>query len=382
MRKTYVRVNLSSLTVANKSVVSDSSDGAGIYNSGGTVTVSDSTFSGNSASGTYYGGGIDNYGTLSVSNSTFASNGAFGCGGICNYSLGTVSVNNSTFASNRADYSGGSICNNGTLTVNNSTFSGNSARGGGGIYNSGTLTVNNSTFSGNSADDGGGIYNSDGTVTVSNSTFSGNSASSGGGIGNGHGTLSVSNSTFSGNSASTSGGGIDNDYSGTVTVNNSTFSGNSASQYGGGIHNYYSRVTVTNSTFSGNSADYGGGIWNDSGTVTLGNTIVANSPTGSNCAGAITDGSGNLSYPDTTCPGIKGNPVLGPLQDNGGLTHTMALGPGSGARDAANDAICAAPPVNNLDQRGITRPQGPHCDIGAFETFQPTVYVYLPIVIR
>ena len=59
--------------------------------------------------------------------------------------------------------------------------------------------------------------------------------------------------------------------------------------------------------------------------------------------------------------------MLGPLQDNGGPTQTMALLPGSAAIDAANDAICAAPPVNNLDQRGITRPQGPHCDIGAFE---------------
>jgi hypothetical protein len=55
------------------------------------------------------------------------------------------------------------------------------------------------------------------------------------------------------------------------------------------------------------------------------------------------------------------------LQNNGGPTYTMALGPGSAAIDAANDAICAAPPVNNLDQRGVTRPIGVHCDIGAYE---------------
>ena len=101
--------------------------------------------------------------------------------------------------------------------------------------------------------------------------------------------------------------------------------------------------------------------------MTLKNTIVANSPTGGNCSGTITDGGGNLSYPDTTCPGINSDPKLGPLQDNGGPTQTMALLPGSAAIDAANDAICAAPPVNNLDQRGIARPQGPHCDIGAYE---------------
>jgi hypothetical protein len=114
----------------------------------------------------------------------------------------------------------------------------------------------------------------------------------------------------------------------------------------------------------------------------LKNTILANSPTGGNCSGGITDGGGNLSYPDTTCPGVNGDPVLGPLQNNGGPTHTRALGPGSAALDAGNDAICAASPVNNLDQRGITRPQGPHCDIGAYELFQPTDYVYLPIIRR
>jgi hypothetical protein len=105
----------------------------------------------------------------------------------------------------------------------------------------------------------------------------------------------------------------------------------------------------------------------------LKNTIVANSPLGENCSGVIDDGGGNLSYPDTSCPGINANPALGLLQDNGGPTWTMALGEGSAAIDAADDAICAAPPVNNLDQRGVTRPQGLHCDIGAVEQIiEPT----------
>ena len=160
-----------------------------------------------------------------------------------------------------------------------------------------------------------------------------------------------------------SGGGILND-GGTVTVSNSTFSGNSAG-YGGGIVNDGGTVTVSNSTFSGNSAEVGGGIETSSGTATLENTLVANSPAGGNCSGTITDGGGNLSYGDATCPGVNGDPKLGPLQANGGPTQTMALGAGSAARDAADDAICAAPPVNNLDQRGVARPQGAHCDIGA-----------------
>jgi hypothetical protein len=89
---------------------------------------------------------------------------------------------------------------------------------------------------------------------------------------------------------------------------------------------------------------------------------------------------GNLSYPDTTCPGINADPVLGPLQNNGGRTWTMVLGQGSAAIDAGDDTICAAPPVNNLDQRGISRPQGLHCDIGAVEQILGPTAVTLTIL--
>lgn len=133
-------------------------------------------------------------------------------------------------------------------------------------------------------------------------------------------------------------------------------------------------MTFTNTTLAGNHASAvsggrAGGIYNW-GIVTLQNTIVANNTGGDNCYvfnGTIVDGGGNLSFPDTTCPGINGDPKLGPLHNNGGLTNTMALGAGSGALDAADDAICEAAPVNRLDQRGVIRPQGAHCDIGAVE---------------
>jgi len=331
-----VTLNLNSLTVANGST---SGDGGGIYNLG-TLTVSNSTFSGNSAS---FGGGVSNLGTVTVSNSTFSGNSASETGGgIMNWDQNRVTVSNSTFSGN----SGGGITNMNILTVSNSTFSGNS---GGGINSDGSLTVSNSTFSGNTAFYGGGmIIHPRGTVIVSNSTFSGNTADSGGGVyvhGGAGNALAVSNCTFSGNTAT----------------------------YGGGIFNLIiSTVTVSNSTISGNSATYGGGIYNENtyGGATLKNTIVANNPAGGNCYGTITDGDGNLSYPDTTCPGIHSDPLLGPLQNNGGPTETMAPGPGSAALDAANDAICAAAPVNSLDQRGIARPQGMHCDIGAVEQIQ------------
>ena len=233
------------------------------------------------------------------------------------------------------------------FTVQNLTIAnGTAGSGGGGIYNGGTLEVTNSTFSGNSAYLGGGGISSSGTLEVTNSIFSGNTAAWGGGISsNGRGT--VTNSTFSGNSAG-EGGGIDN--TGTLTV--------------------------TNSTFSGNSADLGGGISNGGIlTVTLTNTIVANS-TGGNCLG-VTDGGHNLDDGGTCFFSMANgslsdaNPNLDPegLADNGGPTQTIALRPGSPAINAGSEAVCAASPVNNLDQRGYGRPGAgaTSCSIGAYE---------------
>src|SRR5882762_9443429 len=210
--------------------------------------------------------------------------------------------------------------------------------------------------------DGAGIFNQ-GTLTVTNSTFSGNTSFFyGGGIAN-FGTLIVTNSTFEANSASY-GGGIAN--FGTLTVTNSTFS-SFAQIGGGGIYNYYlATLTVTNSTFPGNLGFFygGGSIFND-GTLTLRNTIVANSFRG-NCASfgssLVGDGGGNLDT-DGTCVGtISPDPLLGVLQNNGGPTQTMAISMASPTFAGANPANCPA-----TDQRGVLRPQFLSCDIGAFE---------------
>jgi hypothetical protein len=214
---------------------------------------------------------------------------------------------------------------------------------------------------------GAGIQNS-GTLQVINSTLSDNATGVGGGIVNG-GTLTVIGSTFTGNTGQVRGGGIHN--TGTLTVINSTFSGNSAAFEGGALYNSAGTVTITNSTFSGNSASVGGGISNVS-TVTLKNTIVANSASGGNCSGTLSDGGGNLSWPDTTCPGINADPKLLALANNGGPTQTMALDAGSAALDAALGGNCPA-----TDQRGVTRPQGAGCDIGAFEREVPASVVYM-----
>jgi hypothetical protein len=157
------------------------------------------------------GGGINNAGTLTVLNST-------------------ISGNNTITTSGK----GGGIYNTGTLTVTDSTISGNTSSGtsgnssgGGGIYSSGTLTVDGSTFSSNSTSggNGGAIYNT-GTATISNSTFSGNSGANGGAIFNG-GTITIRNSTISGNSASVFGGGV-NQSAGTLNIANVILANSSA----------------------------------------------------------------------------------------------------------------------------------------------------------
>jgi hypothetical protein len=252
---------------------------------------------------------------------------------------------------------------------------------GGGIYNTAALTVNNSTISGNIAADGGGIYNT-GTLAINKGTVSGNIAAVGGGIGN-YGTVTINNSTLRGNTAQhgTRGGGAGGGiYNGrTVMINNSTLNGNSADNDGGGIYNNTGTVTINNSTLSGNSAQGGGGIYNypNAGTAMLRNSIVANSSSGGNCSGTMTSNGYNLSSDNTCNFNNTGdlndtNPVLGPLQNNGGPTQTMALLPGSPAIDAGNPGGCTNGNGHLLktDQRGAPRPDKEDtggCDMGAYE---------------
>ena len=241
---------------------------------------------------------------------------------------------------------------------------------GGGIRNAGTLTLQGMTLSNHKAyfSSGGGLVNlGPGTATVIDSTFLDNKAGSGGAIANSNATLTVINSTFSGNVA-------DNEYG--------------ASQ-GGAIYNQQGTVTLINNTIVNNQAarsGVGGGIYNASGqTMTLVNNLLANNVTGvtgstvanQNCAGTLTDNGHNLDS-GTTCAFGAGSlssrtdALVGPLGyygSNGGTAQTIPLLPGSAAIDAGDAAVCAnVSTVNNLDQRGITRPQGTVCDIGAFES--------------
>jgi predicted outer membrane repeat protein len=356
------------VTVTNSTFSGNHLTGGGGAIYGGTVTVTNSTFSGNIGRG---GAIYNNSGDLTVTDSTFSDNQSDSGGAIFNFGSGTVTVSNSAFTNNSATDNGGAISCEiysffGPITVSNSAFTNNSAgdHGGAIFCDVSPHIITGSSFSGNRANTSAGalFVREPGTADITDSTFSGNQAGYGGAIQNTGGFVRVLASTFSSNSALTfSGGGINN--LGGAAVTNSTFSGNSAATRGGGIFND-SALGVTNSTFADNRAPDGGGIYNNR-TATLRNTIVANSPDGGNCSGTITDGGHNLQSSDATCGASipTADPLLGPLAANGGPTLTQALLPGSPAIDAVPLIDCTIP----ADQRGAPRPQNSACDIGAFE---------------
>jgi hypothetical protein len=256
------------------------------------------------------------------------------------------------------------------VTLSRLTIRNGAACGGGGIANVGRLTIDNSSISSNVAfakcrftASGGGIYNVGlGTLVIANSTISGNHANGyplaaeGGGIYNQSGAtgvaLAINNSTIGGNTAT----------------------GRNAEGWGGGIYNERGMMMINNSTVGNNS---GGGIYNKAA-LTIQNSIVANSSSGGNCSGTMTSKGYNLSG-DGSCnfngPGDMNNtdPLLGPLQNNGGPTQTMALPSVSPAIDAGNPSGCTDGQGHLLrtDQRGMPRPDGEDktgCDIGAYES--------------
>jgi hypothetical protein len=232
------------------------------------------------------------------------------------------------------------------------------------------LTLSNGSLNG--AHGGAVLVKSAAKLTVTNSTLSGNVATIGGAIAS-DGPVFVAGSTLVGNSSTNVGGAIFIGASGLLDVSNSTFTGNFTSLAGGAIHNSATTATVASSTVSGNTATIdGGAIFNGrTGSLTVQNSVLAGN-SGGNCGTVIpvTDGGHNISWPDTTCPGINADPRLGPLASNGGPTQTLALLPTSPAIDALPRVGAGCPAT---DQRGISRPQGPNCDIGAFElTVNPT----------
>jgi len=284
---------------------------------------------------------------------------------------GYLSLIDSTVSDNTAGQGGG-ISTRGYLSLIDSTVSDNTATRGGGGISGYDFTLTNSTVSGNTR--GGGILGHDFTLT--NSTVSGNTGS---GI-RGH-DFTLTNSTVSGNTGGSGGGINGNDF----TLTNSTVSGNTGSGVWISSSFGYGNVVVTfmNSTVSGNSQL---GIYASSyyycdpagctGSppdlfIYFANSIVAeNGAPDGNCSSFVSFLSLGYNLTDDTSCGftepsdlVVADAMLGPLQDNGGPTETHDLLPGSPAIDAGS--VSCPPPAT--DQRGIARPQGGGCDIGAVE---------------
>ena len=282
----------------------------------------------------------------------------------------TVTAGNANGSGTQA--SGGGMYNYGSApTLADVTFSANSATYGGGMYNDGSNpALANVSFNSNMAtSNGGGMYNYGSSPTLAEITFNGNSATNfGGGIFNYSSSPALTNVTFGGNST-TYGAGMYNGGSSSPTLMNITFSSNTASSYGGGIYDTSSNPTLTNVTFNSNSAIFGGGIINFSSSPTIHNTILWGNAT-TYGAQMYNDSSSIPVVSDSVVQGgyaggtniLSTDPVLGALGDYGDFTQTIPLLPGSSAIDTGNVTTCPA-----TDQRGVARPQGAQCDMGAFE---------------
>jgi CSLREA domain-containing protein len=309
------------------------------------------------------GGGILNRGTLTVTDCLITGNGY----GIHN-TFGDLTLNRSAVADNT---SAGVWFSGGTGRLGQDRITRNS--GGGLAVGSATVTMANSTIDGNSSrDDGGGISLVEGRLTVLRSSITNNSAAGqGGGVFNrsdnvfrrGGASISLLNSTVSGNSASFGGGIANSPLRGQagIGLRNTTVTGNSASQEGGGIYQNgpendedFGGLGLVNSLVARNNAPTAPDLSVVSGFLTARSNLIG-----------VGSGSGVTNGVDGNQVGTVAAPIdpkLGALGDHGGSTQTHPLLAGSPAIDAGSAADCP-----DIDQRGVSRPQGPGCDIGSYE---------------
>ncbi len=353
------------VTITNSQILSNTAklDGGGLYNNV-RMTVQNSVLFGNRTQNGS-GGSIYSDGTLDLMSVTLEENHGDCGSAIHNAVGGNATIMGSAFRRNKTGFGpcggfGGAIYNAGTLNVASSTFEDNDGvNGGGGVVAKGSTTIVDSTFARNYATYGGALdVIAPGAVSVDHVTFMNNSSDHGGAVGISGGTLNLTNVTISGNSGGF-GGGIWLSASGPTTV------------------------TLQHVTIEGNSASAGGGIWRAGGTISLKNTIVSHS-SDVNCDGGVTSLGYNLSS-DNSCVSFfnkpsdwnNTDPQLGALANNGGKTLTHLPNPASKAID--NGQCIAGIPT---DQRGVPRPIGSACDIGAVEYGGRIPQRYLPLLSR
>ncbi len=298
---------------------------------------------------------------------------------------GSLGIANATITGGSAGTDGGGIyVAGGTLSLTSATISGNTASDrGGGIYaGSSTVSLTSTTISGNSAyDRGGGIYARSSMLSLTRTTISGNTTSGlGGGIAAfSGGSLSLTSATISGNSAN-GGGGVW--ASASTSVQNATISGNSAGNRAGGIYICCNTLVLTHATITGNSATFGAGgvVGVSSALINSQSSIIAGQAAGADCGvdGNSSIASNGYNIESATSCGFSMasdqqnvSPAaldLDPLMLNApGTTETHALGAGSAALDQIPPGMNGCGTSITTDQRGVTRPQGTNCDVGAYE---------------
>lgn len=303
-----------------------------------------------------------------------------------NYTLAGINLVNGKAV---AGVGGAIVVNGATLLLNKVTLSNNVAVGassaGGAIYATGgaTVTLSEVRAVGNQANAGGAIYtaNAADALLLSEFVAVGNTAPNGGGaVSHSGSSLTVQQSLFTGNAVTALGasGGAIEVSSGSLAISNSTFQGNTGGTASTGSAISVINVpvgTVANSTFADNATARGAIDLVGSTQLTFRNTIVTGTVGQANCrvigGATIVDGGNNLQFGGTSAQSCGASipvadPMLAPLADNGGFSQTMALQPGSPAIDGGN--ACPA-----TDQRGVARPIGPACDIGAYEAALPVV---------
>lgn len=350
-------------------------------------------------------------GGLSVGADRLAAGGAILLLG--SYGDGTcgLTVRDSTLTDNQSSAGGAiaNLCDSSTITITNSILSYNRATRGGAIFIPtgeelvSALIIDQSRLTDNQAQEQGGAIllraGDAGTdATISNSTIANNRVISG--TGGGISVVTTSEPAITEvllrnvalvNNMAAGGGGLEVYSRGAtiVTVANTTISHNHADSLSGGgilvqgaLEFDTTDVRLINSTVASNTAPSAGGIAKLDGLITLTNTLVAGNSNGDcqwdaspGLPNRVVSGGNNLDSDGSCLPvGVRqpsdiptGNANLGPLDDNGGPTVSHVLLTGSQAIDAGNDAVCAVAPVNGVDQRGVLRPQGAHCDMGAYE---------------